>query len=62
MIPSPAGVQQSAKLVSLVLSSAGRIEMGSVGNVAGRASPQMREVVVWKFSVDQEGVKPSELH
>lgn len=36
--------------------------MGSEGNVAGQASPQMREVVVWKVSVDQEGVQPSELH
>lgn len=33
-----------------------------MGNVAWQASPQMRVVVVWKISVDQERVKPSELH
>lgn len=29
--------------------------MGSEGNVVEQASPQMREVVVWEISVDQEG-------
>jgi len=36
--------------------------MVSDTNIAGQASPQMREIVVWKISVDQEEVKLSKLH
>ncbi len=33
-----------------------------MGEVAGQASLQMREVVVWRISDDQQGVQPSDLH